>query len=184
MNLTLALVSLLALPLVSSAAVDHGRPADRTPYDPYMQPVRRVLQKTGAKASSPAAVAELMKTAFGFRYSHRTAYTAQNPEVTEQRAAGDCKDKALWLCHKMGDRSVRFVIGKSHSESKVNHAWLTWKSQGTTWILDPTNSAAPVPADAITDGDYQPLYSYSRGGKFEHGSKSTRPVAQNDRRRR
>lgn len=171
---------LLVLPLAAQAATDLGRPTGETPYDDFMQPVQAVLQQTGGQAS-PGRARELMKVAYGFRYEHKTPYLPQAPAVTEQRRAGDCKDKALWLCAQLRDSSVRFVIGKTRGNARLNHAWLTWQSEGTTWILDPTNKPEPLAAEAIGTGEYIALYSFSRRGKFAHGANSGAPVAQKGR---
>ena len=70
------------------------------------------------------------------------------------------------------DRSVRFVIGKAEPGASLNHAWLLWRNEGRWWILDPTNTAAPIAADAVSPRTYVALYSCTATGKYAHGTPS------------
>jgi len=154
-----------------------GRPGP-TPYDPYCRPVSAVLQRLDGSAPSFETVAALVRQGFSFKYSFDTPYVAAMPEVTAARHAGDCKAKSLWLASRMNDRDLRYVIGKARSTSKISHAWLMWKSQGRWWILDPTNAAEPIPADAVGRDEYLVSYSYDRTGSYIHGpSRAGRTVA-------
>ena len=115
-------------------------------------------------------VRTLMRQGRNFRYSFTQPYTASLPEVTEARRSGDCKDKALWLAGRIGDENVRFVVGKARRTSSISHAWLLWRNEGRWWILDCTNNYRPIAADSVSRNEYIPLYSWSKGGVYRHGS--------------
>jgi hypothetical protein len=169
--LTLSL--LLLLSATGGATIDFGRPVSKTPYDAYIvSPVQDVLQRSDAQSPSMEEVRTLLKTARGFRYEMREPFVPAAPAVTGQRQAGDCKDKSLWLCQQLGDRSVRFVVGKAKSTSAMSHAWLLWKKDGTWWILDPAHSWEPIPADSVGTSTYLPRYSYTRSGRYAHDGSS------------
>lgn len=154
----------------SAASVDLGASAAQTPYDPYMRPVRQVLRGIDGKGVSMDRVRDLMRKGRSFRYAFVEPYVASLPHITEARRAGDCKDKALWLANQIGDKNVRFVVGKARTVSNISHAWLMWKNKGRWWILDCTNNYRPVAADAIARDEYIPLYSWSKNGVYRHGS--------------
>jgi hypothetical protein len=165
----LATVALLASSFLASAAqVNLGAATSRTPYDPYMRPVRQVLRTLDGEGTSMERVQALMRQGNGFRYSFVEPYVASLPSVTAARRAGDCKDKALWLCDQINDENVRFVVGKARSESRMSHAWVMWQHQGRWWILDCTNTSRPIPVDSVSRRDYIPLYSWGKEGAFRH----------------
>ncbi|MEI8235199.1 MAG: hypothetical protein WCH57_11015 [Verrucomicrobiota bacterium] len=152
--------------------LSNGRPGP-TPYDPYRAPVDAVMRHLDGPAPSFPAVAALVRQGYSFRYSFDAPYLAQTPQETAAKRAGDCKAKSLWLASRMNDSNVRYVIGKARRTSKISHAWLMWKSQGRWWILDPTNAAEPIPADAVGPDDYIVHYSYDRTGSYCHDTSRT-----------
>lgn len=164
----LLLLSFLTVQAVSFAGVDLGTTAGRTPYDAYMSPVKQVLGSLDHQGASMERVNELMREGRNFRYSFTTPYVAALPAVTASTKSGDCKAKALWLVDQMGDKNVRFVVGKSHASSKMSHAWVLWEHEGHYWILDPTNDSRPIAADTVSQSDYIPQYSWSRNGTYRH----------------
>jgi hypothetical protein len=172
-TIALLAASLFAVALTASANVDLGVSSGRTPYDAYMQPVKAVLGSLDNNNADMTRVRSLMREAFGFRYSFTTPYLAATPAETSATRKGDCKAKALWLCDKMGDSHVRFVVGKSRRNAKLSHAWVLWENQGRWWILDPTNTSQPIPADRVSDNQYIPLYSWAKGRTFRHAETST-----------
>lgn len=109
-----------------------------------------------------------MRQGFAFKYVFDAPYLAALPEVTAAKRSGDCKAKSLWLASCMNDRDVRYVIGKARRESKISHAWLMWKKDGKWWILDPTNTPDPIPAESVGPYDYVVFYSYDRNGSYVH----------------
>ena len=153
---------------VALADVDLGSAASRTPYDSYMAPVKQVLATLKPANPSLDRVNTLMREGLSFPYSFTEPYVAASPEVTAATKKGDCKAKALWLANEMGDQNVRFVVGKAHRGSKLSHAWLIWQHEGQWFILDPTNTSRAIPADRVSDNDYIPLYSWSKGGTYKH----------------
>lgn len=166
-----AILSLSLVLFTSSlapASVDLGDFAGYTPYDSYIDPVRQVLGTLEGATPSLDRVKALMGEGRSFRYSHTDPYTAALPAVTASRRIGDCKDKALWLCDQLGDKHVRFVIGKMKRSTHVRHAWVMWNDGRQWWILDCTLNYQPIPADRVPPGDYVPLYSWTKDGSYRH----------------
>jgi len=145
-----------------------GIPTDSTPYDRYLEPVHQVLENLGGGAASMERVEELMSEGRKFRYEFNEPYTAASPERTAARHRGDCKSKSLWLCYELRDSSVRFVVGRLHRRSRIQHAWLYWRHSGHWWILDCTTRDTPVAADSVGMDEYIPYYSYDREGSYRH----------------
>ena len=182
--MTRLFLSALLFVLTSFAAsampdLSGGRPGP-TPYDPYLHPVFAVLTQLNGTAPSFRRVAALVKEGRSFDYVFDTPYVATMPDVTATKRAGDCKAKSLWLASRMNDPSVRFVIGKARSTSKISHAWLMWENHGRWWILDPTNASQPISASEVGSNEYLVLYSYDRTGSYCYTpapSRSRRSVA-------
>ncbi len=168
-SLFASLALLLAAQLASFAAVDLGAATSRTPYDPYMRPVKAVLGTLHGDGTNMPRVQALMRQGRSFRYSFTEPYVAALPSVTANLRAGDCKAKALWLCDQINDESVRFVVGKARSSSAISHAWVMWENEGRWWILDCTNLSRPIPADSVSRSEYIPQYSWSKGATYRHG---------------
>ena len=171
------LITLLAFAVshiaYANVSPDLGAPAGGTPYDRYMTPVKNVLIQLGRDEASMERVRELMRVGRNSRYSFTTPYTAATPETTAATHAGDCKAKALWLADQLNDSSVRFVIGKARSSSRISHAWLMWQHDSRWWILDCTNMREPIPADRVSTSEYIPFYSFSKEGTYRHRATAT-----------
>ena len=163
------ITALIALAGTTAAmALDLGNASSATPYERYMNPVKTTLASLGKERPTMDKLNALMKTGRSFRYRMDDPYTAAMPEVTAKTRTGDCKDKALWMCDQLNDSSVRFVIGKTHRNAKISHAWVLWKNEGRYWILDCTLNRAPIAADTLSEDRYIPLYSYAKGTAFRH----------------
>ena len=170
-SLTFAL--LLASALSSLAVtVDLGSNAGYTPYDAYMRPVKRILCSVPNQKAGMDRAEELMREGRTFRYVHSDPYNPLLPAETARRRAGDCKDKALWLCDQLQDSSARFVIGKMKRSATISHAWVMWQNEGRWFILDCTLNWRPIPMDTVAKGDYVPLYSYAKNGTYRHATTS------------
>lgn len=167
-----ALAVLFISKLTAIAAFDLGASAGSTPYDPYLHPVKQVLGSLSGSGAELTRVAELMRTGHGFRYSFTEPYTAQLPSVTAATKKGDCKAKSLWLADQLGDRNIRYVIGKATRTSKISHAWLMWNDGSRWWVLDPTNVSKPIPAESTSRNEYIALYSYDAGRSYRHAGLS------------
>lgn len=170
-SIALAIFAFIASSLTASA-IDLGNASAGTPYERYMTPVKSTLASLGKETPTMDKVNALMKQGRSFRYHMDDPYLPAVPEVTEKTRTGDCKDKALWLCDKLNDSSVRFVIGKTHRNAKISHAWVLWKNEGRFWILDCTLNRAPIAADTLSQDRYVPLFSYAKGTAFRHGANS------------
>jgi transglutaminase-like putative cysteine protease len=164
------LSTFVALSVQALSALDLGFPAGATPYEPYMRPVKQVLGALDGNAPSMDRVKGLLKEGKSFRYSFTEPYVAANPSVTARTRSGDCKAKSLWLMNEIGDPSVRYVIGKARRTSKISHAWVMWNDGSRWWILDPTNTSKPIPADKTSRNEYIPLYSYDQKGCYRHAA--------------
>lgn len=172
-----ALLSLLALTSASlsfaSVPLDLGSTSAFTPYDRYMTPVKEVLHHLQGEETSMERVRELMHIGRNFRYSFTDPYVAATPDKTATIHAGDCKAKALWLANQLNDETVRFVIGKARSSSRISHAWLLWQHDSRWWILDCTNNREPIPAERLSSSEYIPFYSFAKNATFRHRSTQT-----------
>jgi hypothetical protein len=175
-SLTTAILAIFST-LVTANAVDLGNASYGTPYDRYMSPVKSTLASLGKQRPTMDKVNLLMKEGRSFRYHMDHPYLPASPEETARTRTGDCKDKALWLCDQLDDSSVRFVIGKTHRDAKISHAWVLWKNEGRYWILDCTLNRAPIAADTLPADRYVPLYSYAKGSAFRHGMQSSNVAA-------
>lgn len=167
-NLLFSAAFALLSAISAVAGVDLGFSASRTPYDGYMHPVRTVLGSLDKEGADMEMVRKLMREGRSFRYSFDRPYVAMYPNETQATKRGDCKDKALWLCDRIGSDNVRFVVGKARRSSKISHAWVLWENQGRWWILDCTNTSRPIPADSVGRNEYIPLYSWSKRGVYQH----------------
>jgi hypothetical protein len=170
MKQLLLALALLASPILAfaHANLDLGSPAVETPYDPYMTPVKQVLDHLTNDDASMDRVRQLMREGRAFRYSFTSPYVAATPDVTAATHAGDCKAKALWLADQLNDQSIRFVIGKARRTSQMSHAWLLWQHANRWWILDCTNNWTPIPADHVSASQYIPYYSFDKNGEYRH----------------
>jgi len=165
-----SLGAVLILAVNASAAFDLGTPSSSTPYEPYMRPVKQVLGSLSGHKATMNEVKQNLKVGYGFRYSFTEPYVAASPDVTARTRSGDCKAKSLWLVNQLGDRNIRYVIGKARSSSKISHAWVMWNDGSRWWILDPTNVSRPIAAESTGKNEYIPLYSYEPGRAFRHNA--------------
>jgi hypothetical protein len=172
--------ALLAIALFISGglavAQDLGTPTSKTPFDAYLGPMRATLSSLGSNHPEVPEVEGYVKTGRGFRYYMKNPLVPQTPQETESSRAGDCKAKSLWVAYKMDDRTARFVVGRAHASSGMNHAWLLWKGPSGWLILDATLLSTPIDVNRVGPTEYVPRYSYSAGGKFIHaGAISAKP---------
>ncbi len=171
LSLALTFLAISALPVLA-APVDLGSTAGYTPYDAYMRPVKRVLCSIPNQKAGMDRVEQLMREGRSFRYVHSDPYNPALPAETARRHAGDCKDKALWLCDQLQDSSARFVIGKMKRSSSISHAWVMWQNESRWFILDCTLNWRPIPVENVSTGDYLPLYSFAKNGTYRHAATS------------
>lgn len=157
-------------------AQDLGKPTSKTPFDAYLGVMRSVMASLGSNNPALPEVEGYVKTGRGFRYYMKHPLIPQTPAETESSRAGDCKAKSLWVANKMDDRTLRFVVGRAHASSGMNHAWLLWKGPNGWLILDPTLLSTPIDVNRVGPTEYTPRYSYSSGGKYIHpGAISAKP---------
>jgi hypothetical protein len=154
------------------------QPTNFTPYDRYLDTVRRVISELDPRKPDMLLACELVRMGRSFRYTSADPYRAELPSRTAARQAGDCKAKALWLYDRLGDPTALYVIGKLDRTSQCSHAWVYWRNRERWWILDPTSRATPIAADSVSPQRYVPYYSFGKSGAFRHPATSLiMPVA-------
>lgn len=139
-----------------------------TPYEQYLHVVRTTLSGIPEQRATFTETELLTRIGYGFRYRQSHPYIPRPADEVERTGYGDCKDKALWLATRLGDESIRFVIGKQRAHSRESHAWLEWESGGVTWILDPTIRSVPRDKRSFPPTTYIPLWSYTKSGAWRH----------------
>ena len=172
-NILLTAALLLTAKLSAFAGLDLGSTASRTPYDPYLAPVRQTFASMNGESATMQKVQAWMREGRGFRYSHTVPYYPALPQETAAKRQGDCKDKALWMINNLQDPTARFVIGQDKRGAAMSHAWVMWQNQGKWWILDCTLNSQPIPADRVGPNEYVPQYSYTKGASFTHNGLPT-----------
>ena len=148
------------------------QPTKFTPYDRFVGNVRFVINHLPLQTANMALACRLMEEGRRFHYVLADPYLAQSPAITASEQAGDCKAKALWLYHELGDANALFVIGKAARNSRASHAWVYWRNEDRWWILDCTNRSEPIAAESVTSDRYIPYYSYGRNGAYRHKATS------------
>jgi hypothetical protein len=151
------------------------QPTTVTPYDKYFDSVRRVIADLDTKPPSMANVGHLMKVGYSFQYLTRNPYRPDMPKLTEAQGAGDCKSKSLWLYDSLGDSGALFTIGKAEKNSRTSHAWVYWRYEKQWYILDCTDSNAPLLVDSVSPDRYVPYYSFGKHGAYRHTATATQP---------
>lgn len=168
---------LFTLWAATAEAVDLGEQVASTPYDRYMGEVKSVLGQLSGSESDVEKVCSLMQEGHKFRYRFTRPYKSASPEETQLRREGDCKAKALWLCSRMNDAGLRYVVGKTKLGAPLSHAWLLWWNDGYWWILDCTNLSVPLRADLVPSDEYVPFYSWNKSGEYQHNAAPTAIIA-------
>src|SRR5436305_1533752 len=141
-----------------------------TPYDLQMTRIRPVLTSSAAHKEETLSLGlvnnwmgNLRSIPYGFSTEWKT------PDEVRTGAYADCKGKAVALynaMHARGAQDVRLVIGKRQFTSRKTHAWLEWKTNNGTYILDPTINWSAFRAEKAGRSSYIPLYAYAGTQKF------------------
>jgi predicted transglutaminase-like cysteine proteinase len=145
------------------------REVESTPYDRQMSRVQPTLTARSGytfEGISVALVNDWMieLRAMPYRYSREW----HTPSEVEVARVADCKGKALALYNRLqlnGAANVRFVIGKRRVSDSLTHAWLEWKTERGTLLLDPTfNWTATI---KVSDPqNYVAFYGYVGAHKY------------------
>lgn len=101
----------------------------------------------------------------------------QLPAETEERGAGDCEDKAIWLYARLiqdGMNNVRLVVGKYRINQSAYHAWVAAYLDEKIYILDPTINNGIWAASQYPEEFYVPIYSFYKENRWQH-RESPRP---------
>lgn len=166
----LFILSLICLSSVSCFSQSVYLNVDSTPYDRQMTRIRPVLfTKSEASKHNLSMnvvnhwIEDLRAIPYGFSPQWKT------PSEVETGPAADCKGKAVALLSRMqanGADNVRLVIGKRTSSSRKTHAWLEWKTDSGTYVLDPTILWSACRAEKVGHHSYMPLYAYAGARKY------------------
>jgi hypothetical protein len=95
----------------------------------------------------------------------------QLPEETEDRGAGDCEDKAIWLYARLireGVNRVRLVVGKYRVNQSAYHAWVAVYMGEKIYILDPTINDGIWTVSQYPEEFYVPIYSFYKEDRWQH----------------
>jgi hypothetical protein len=162
--------ALICLSTASCFAASMLLSVDSTPYDRQMNRIRPILASSGVGGGQNISVAivnhwmeDLRDIPYGFQMEWKT------PEEVQSRKPADCKGKALALYQRMlanGAKNVRLVIGKRAPTSRMTHAWLSWESNGESYVLDPTFNWMACRAEQVGRRSYVPYYAFSGTKKY------------------
>lgn len=141
-----------------------------TPYDHQMSRIQGYLTSKAESSNESVSlglvnrwIQDLRGIPYGFTQEWKT------PKEVETGSFADCKGKAVALYEKMhahGARNVRLVIGRRMPTSQKTHAWLEWRTDNATYVLDPTINYAAFRTDELSSYSYRPLYAYSGAQKY------------------
>ena len=171
---TIAMMLLGTLVLAGSPAMAgtermDGSTTQATPFDNKIS--RSGALESLSRVPETTSADQLFLTARSFRYKKDDATSDlwQTPQETEQRWAGDCEDKAVWLYANLkqnGYQDVRLVIGRFRAGL---HVWVTMPDgQGGYFILDPTAHKRIWNASDFPENLYRPLYSFDGLERYRH----------------
>lgn len=141
-----------------------------TPYDKQMARVRRVLTAENhcrPTRVSPVKINEWMNELYDIPYQHFVQW--KTPAEVQVAQTADCKGKTMALYDKMranGTTNVRVVIGKRYLDALKTHAWLEWKTNNGTYILDPTFNEMVPRTEWHGSTTYIPLYAYEGAHEY------------------
>ncbi len=141
-----------------------------TPYDHQMSRIQPVLISgvtAQTKTVSLETVNRWMSDLRGIPYGYSLEW--KTPQEVAHGSYADCKGKAVALYREMrarGASNLRLIVGRRTPASKATHAWLEWKNQSITYVLDPTWNWSACPANKVADASYVPYYAYSGARKF------------------
>ena len=141
-----------------------------TPYDGQMSPTLPILRTPAARVAGDTSLAtvdrwilELRVMPYEYSIPWRTAAELASAVVT------DCKGKSALLYAKMrahGHKQIYLIIGKRRVADLKTHAWLEWRTNRGTYVLDPTYCEAALPVRALEPATYIPQYGYDGVRKY------------------
>lgn len=89
----------------------------------------------------------------------------QTPEKTQERFAGDCEDKAIWLIDRLvraGHTDLVLAVGRKSPRDKGLHVWVEQTGHdGRRLLLDPTAQRRIWDRRDLRSGTYHAIFSYS-----------------------
>ena len=152
-----------------------GRLIQATPFDGKISKTgvfnTEILENPTTTQSE--SVESLFFKASRFRYvSDNNGDHWQTPKETDQRQAGDCEDKAIWLFAQLkqnGYANTRVVIGKYRPFERKYHVWVTYTdNSGHAFVLDPAIQKRVWDTQSFSQEFYQPIYSFDGIHKYRH----------------
>ncbi len=168
----LVAVGLGLTPALHASFLMQGRLIPATPYDGRMMATGVMAIQSASQNSQNMDALFGQAKAFRYEPDARGNDRWQTPEETQERWAGDCEDKAVWLyaqLRKNGYNSARLVIGRQNPSSRSLHVWVTLGNEdGTFYVLDPTAQKRVWRSTDFSDGSYKPLYSFDGSDRYRH----------------
>ena len=169
-------IFLLTLVINGSAYSDFfsmGRLVSGTPFDyKIINAGCFNLSPSTLNLQSQKSIQELFAIARSFRYVSDGGDNWQSAKETEERHAGDCEDKAIWLFTRLinnGYYNVRLVVGRYRSLDSQLHVWVICSDkEGNTCLLDPSIQKRVWYLIGIDSDFYKPLYAYDGQNRYKY----------------
>ena len=141
-----------------------------TAFDRQMQPTLPILQTPPGRAAGDISFATINRWILELRVvPYEYSLDWQTPAQLASAVVTDCKGKSALLYARMrtnGLSQVYFVIGKRRATDLATHAWVEWRTNRGTFVLDPTFSEVALPVRALQPATYIPRYAYDGLRKY------------------
>ena len=141
-----------------------------TAFDRQMQPTLPLLQTPSGRAAGDTSLATINRWILELRVvPYEYSLDWQTPAQLASAVVTDCKGKSALLYARMrsqGLSQVYFVIGKRRAADLSTHAWVEWRTNRGTYVLDPTFSEVVLPVRALQPATYIPRYAYDGLRKY------------------
>ena len=151
-----------------------------TPFDRQMRPTLPILQTPSGRAAGDTSFATINRWILELRVvPYEYSLDWQTPAQLASAVVTDCKGKSALLYARMrtnGLSPVYFVIGKRRATDLATHAWVEWRTDRGTYVLDPTFSEVALPVRALQSATYIPRYAYDGFRKYRVRRSTARPA--------
>jgi hypothetical protein len=141
-----------------------------TPYDRQMSPTLPILRMPTARAAGDTSLATVDRWLLELRViPYEYSIPWRTPAELASAVVTDCKGKSALLYAKMrshGHKQIYLVIGKRRAADLKTHAWVEWRTNGGTYVLDPTYCEAARRVRALEPATYIPQYGYDGARKY------------------
>ena len=145
-------------------------PLSSTPYDRQMIPSLPILQTRVGRGGGETSFETVNRWMLELRIiPYEYSIPWRTPAELASAAVTDCKGKSALLYAKMranGQRQIYFVIGRRRAVDLTTHAWLEWRTNRGTYVLDPTYRETALRVRALDPATYIPQYAYDGIRKY------------------